>query len=143
MPRIEDRIYEDGAFVSVDVGIDVDLEESLRQAGRPIPSAYAAPALIDTGASRSAIHPWLAEHLGSPPGTYVTVLVPGGDGEKEYEVPVHDLRVWLLAHTPPLEVLALAVASVSKGALFIIGRDILDHCQFHYDGPNRTFRLDF
>jgi hypothetical protein len=141
MPRTDGQIEDDGAVIYVSVAIDVDLEESFRSAGLPVSELYSGHALIDTGASHSAIHPRLAEYLGSLPSLYTTVTYPGDDGENERDVPVHDLRIWLEPSVPPFEVMAIATGSATKGILVIIGRDILDQCTLVYDGPNKRVSL--
>jgi hypothetical protein len=77
MPRTDGQIEDDGAVIYVSVAIDVDLEESFSSAGLPVSELYPGHALIDTGASHSAVHPRLAEYLGSLPSLYNAGHLPG------------------------------------------------------------------
>jgi len=125
------------------MSIDVPLEEFLEQSGHPTPQPCFSPALIDTGASHSTVNPRVTEQLKSPPSSFTDVLVPGASGGDAFQVPVHDLRVWLEPGSIPFEVLAVGASSATEGILFIIGRDILDQCTFVYNGPKRAFSLEF
>jgi hypothetical protein len=57
MPEIGGRIDEDGAVVRMRVAIEEDDEDDRRARGVRIPGPMVVTALIDTGASRTAIHP--------------------------------------------------------------------------------------
>jgi hypothetical protein len=144
MPRLRGHIDSDGAVVEVLVTLDQHQEDFFRQAGRDIPEPFATTALIDTGASRSAVSPWVVKYLGSIEGGVTPVTVPGDDGkEMEKRLPVHDLRISLVPYPKRFDVQAVVAQPATTTVLVLIGRDILDRCTFLYDGEDRNFSLWF
>ena len=112
---------------------------------RPVPVPFATTALIDTGASQTAVAPFVVEYLRLVQGDTAEVLVPGKSGAMVAEIHrVYDLALSLPAH-PQFghKVAAVAAMPATPGVSVLIGRDILDQCRFLFDGPKRRFTLWF
>lgn len=117
-----------GAFVDVIITHPRIVQEKLRAEGNQIPS-YKTRALIDTGASNTVISPTVADKLNlvhtgyqkvasvhdekDRPVYYGFVTFPWGNGK---EIPI--------------------ICCEIKNFPCLIGRDILQHWHFNYNGPD-------
>ncbi len=117
-----------GAFIDITITHPRVIQDKFRKEGKNVPS-YKAKALIDTGASSTVISPKVAEqlqlmHTGyqkvtsvhdeqDRPVYYAFILFPWGNGK---EIPI--------------------VCCEIKNFLCLIGRDILQHWHFSYNGPD-------
>jgi hypothetical protein len=140
MPLIEGKIDLDGAVVTVRVEAGAAEEAALRDAGEEA-QYVTTTALIDTGASQTALAPWVVEYLKIQPHGIDKVRVPGrGDEDLEF----YDARITLgfprFDH-PRISVLAPGISPASPGVGVLIGRDVLEHFTLVYDGPRRKFAL--
>ena len=121
-------LNQKGAFIEVTIAHPRVIQEKLKQQGKKIPVVN-VNALIDTGASSSVITPGIANQLGlvqtgfqkvssvqdeqDRPAYYGFILFPWGSGK---EIPI--------------------VSCPLKGFDCLIGRDILLHWHFTYNGPD-------
>jgi hypothetical protein len=148
MPLITGSLLQEGAIVDVLVGLSRAEVNKLRLALRPVPLPMQVRALIDSGAEVSCLDPAIIQRLALPwdrptlanmPGAVgmvwaslyagsLTILHPSGDPNQNYVVPAL-----------PLCELPLGILGYDA----VIGRDILDGLRFLYDGPGRTFSLDY
>jgi len=144
MPRIRGSVDADGATAIVTVRISGDAELFLRQHGRLVPGPMHVTALLDIGASCSAVHPEVLRRLNSQESGFLPLAVIGEDGRRENkELPVHDLRILLGDFEPAFHVQAVAAVPVTPTVYVLVGRDILDRCKLFYNGPKGEFRLSF
>jgi hypothetical protein len=139
-------ISVDGPVVDLGIWIPLAMSHALLAHGRPIPPPQTIRALIDTGANRTAIHPSaLALIVSSPTGT-ILVRRPGSPAAAA-RVNLHDVRLAFggAIVSPmrgrPVEIESAAVVPADPGVLALIGRDMLAHCQFIYDGPKGDLLL--
>ena len=113
--------------------------QALIAQGRAVPTPQTIRALIDTGASRTAIHPAALGLIHSTASGTARVRRPGSQSAFRV-VDLHDVRLAFAGASTPLavaawvEIEAVAVMPADPGILALIGRDMLAHCQFVYDG---------
>lgn len=148
MPVLRVAIGPDGPVVDLGLWIGRAAAQALIARGRPVPAPQAVRALIDTGADRTAIHPVVLGSIASPPAGTARVRRPGGTGASR-SVDLHDVRLAIAGSPTPaipttwVELEAVAVAPANPGILALIGRDLLAHCQFFYDGWRGELLLVF
>ncbi len=115
------------------------LERQLLQAGAVVPAPRTVLGLIDTGASTSTITPELVADLNIQPHDKVQVTTPGRT------VLVRRYRIRLVF--PPngfvVKTYALMVPLGTTDLHCLIGRDVLAHADFRYEGRFGRFTLDF
>jgi len=143
MHRVRGKLDVDGAIVKVLIGASSDEDPYLLREGER--EQFATTALIDTGASITAVAPFVVEYLGVVHGDFTQVLVPGQLGAMEKKTHrLYDLGIALEAH-PRFVRLVRAVGAMpaTPGVSVLIGRDILDQCRFLFDGQRRRFTLWF
>jgi hypothetical protein len=141
MPVIRVTIGSDGPVVDPGLWTGRVVAQALIARGRPVPPPQTVRALIDTGADRTAIHPIALGSIQSPPSGTARVRRPGGASAFR-RVDLHDVRLTIAGAPMPsipaawaeIEAVAVAVAPANPSILALIGRDMLAHCQFFYDG---------
>lgn len=117
-----------GAFVDITITHPLSVQEKLREKGINIPS-FQTRALIDTGASNSAISPTATEHLNLLHTGYQKI----SSVNDEQERPVYYgflLFPWGKGKEIPL------ICCELKSFHCLIGRDILQHWCFTYNGAD-------
>ena len=77
MARIREAIDLDGAVVRVRIEIGMADEAYLTGSKLAIPKSYITTALLDTGASCTAVDPIVVGQLGLQPRGFLPVLAPG------------------------------------------------------------------
>jgi hypothetical protein len=75
--RIEGKIDDDGAVISVGISVGEAEAAYLEETGNTVVAWMSVTALIDSGASRTSIHPLIARQLGLVEHDFTTVDVPG------------------------------------------------------------------
>jgi hypothetical protein len=138
MPLIRVPIGVDGPVIDLGIWTARALAHALVAQGRIVPPPQSIRALIDTGADRTAIHPDALALITSPPSGTIRVRRPGSTAVRR--VNLHDVRlafggaVISPTRSSWVEVESAAVVPAAPGVLALIGRDMLAHCQFVYDG---------
>jgi hypothetical protein len=139
MPLIRVPIGPGGPVVDLHIWIGRAAAQALIAQGRAVPTPQTIRALIDTGADRTAIHPGALGSIHSPPGGTARVRRPGSRSPFRV-VDLHDVRLAYGGASVPLvraawlEIEAVAVVPADPSILALIGRDMLAHCRFLYDG---------
>lgn len=145
MPYLTKPITDRGASVDVLVGLDEKAIKVQQLAHKPIPQAVRLEALVDTGAGISCIDNEVLQHLRLSPMGSMWVAVPGGTPL------LCDLfKVTLtILHPSDVQKNSILVASVASanvratGVDALIGCDLLEKCEFFFNGRPRTFTLDY
>jgi hypothetical protein len=122
-----------GPQLDVEVHVPDALAAILTQQGKPVPKPVAGNALIDSGASITAVDDSIIRSLGVQPVGIATVHTPSGSAQQnQYPVKFIFPRTGL----PPLNA-PQAIGSVlqSQGIVALIGRDSLSSVVFVYNGP--------
>lgn len=131
----------EGPWLDVIVEIPPVLAQVLSAANQPIPAPQTGRALIDTGASISAIDAEIVRKLGVPPVGVVSVMTPSGRADQE----MFPARI-LFPGTPldSIDFTRMAGAQLSQqGLIALLGRDILHQCVFVYNGPGGHVSLSY
>jgi predicted aspartyl protease len=145
------------ALVRVPIGVDgpvIDLGIWIGRAaahaqvarGQTVAPFQTVRALIDTGADCTAIHPNALALIGSAPAGTISVR-RAGFTVTFLRVDVHEVRLAFggvstsALRATWVEIAAAAVAPANPSILALIGRDMLAHCQFVYDGFNGELLL--
>ena len=138
-PRLATALQLDGPKVAIEIGVPPALAECLSRSGLPVPPARRGYALIDTGASITAVDEEVVASLGIQP-----------IGQMKLSTPSQSRPAWLYAvrpsfpemPMPPIEVLDIVGCTLApQGFIALLGRNFLRELVFVYDGPAGLFRL--
>jgi len=140
MPRLQVKIGLDGAILTVRVELGDVEEAKLRAEGKPVPAPFPTTALIDTGASHSAVHPMILAHLGASQTGTAVVGVPG---QVSSTFPLYDVRITLGSYRPSFAVQVAKIVPATHTVAVLLGRDILADATLLFDGENRVSSLWF
>jgi hypothetical protein len=135
MPRLQSAIEFDGAIITVRIELGAVEEADRRAAGQPVPPPFPTTALIDTGASHTAVHPMILDHLGVVQTGAATVSVPG---HAHASRPLYDVRVTLGTHRPAFALQVAKIVPATHTVAVLIGRDILKDGTLLFDGQNEA-----
>lgn len=139
-------LADSGPLIQVEIGMPAALEEFCTTKGIPIPVRQVGWALIDTGASNTAIHQEVLEQLSIAPIDAILSRTPSGQGRSF----VYPTRVWF----PSIGVQNLPLARVigcdlkwmtpdQKEIIMLLGRDLLQHFLMIYNGRMSTVTLAY
>lgn len=145
MPSLTGSIGAWGPMIYLKAMQSNERVRALKRAGLPFTSPHVVLALIDTGASISALDESVVASLGLAPRGIVSIHTPSTGAAYEKRM-TYDALVVLgeTAGKPLSRTLAiLSCELATQGFLALIGRDILQYCRFRYDGPNGTFILEY
>jgi hypothetical protein len=147
MPFVTLPTEPGGPVIDVTVGVSHPRELQLRQAGRDVPSPIKVRALVDTGASCSLITQRLVHELSLPVRGTTPMHTPSTDGAAQ-EALVYDVSFVIdLADQSPRRYASLFVIGrnsfIQPGVEALIGRDILQHSLFTYNGTAKIFLFGF
>lgn len=145
MPLIRVPMAADGPIVDLSLWIGRAAAHNLVAQGQALPNSQTIRALIDTGADRTAIHPNALGLITSVAAGTIKVRRPGF--QKFRRVNLHKVRLAfagiraIKANTGWVEITSAAIVPANPGVLALIGRDMLAHCRFLYDGPKDELLL--
>jgi hypothetical protein len=145
MPLIRVPIGVDGPVIDLGIWTARALAHALFARRQVVPPPQTLRALIDTGADRTAIHPKALALIASFPSGTIRVRRAGATTTRR--VDLHEVRlafggaVVSTVRGPWIELESAAVVPANPGVLALIGRDMLAHCQFVYDGLQRELLL--
>lgn len=128
-----DGLKSKGAILNVEISIPTSIAEIFDKEGKPIPQPQTGLALFDTGASATCVDKEVIGLLGIPSIGIETVYTPqGSDLQNKYPG-----RLGFPGTTlPTVEFGAVYGASLkAQGIMALIGRDLLSHFVFTYNGP--------
>jgi hypothetical protein len=139
MPLIRVPIGIDGPVIDRGIWMARAMAPALVAQGQAVPPPHTIRAPIDTGADRTAIHPNALALIASPPSGTILVRRPSSTTAAR-RVKIHDVRlafggaVVSPTRGPWVEVESAAVVPADPSVLALIGRDMLAHSPFVYDG---------
>ena len=127
-----------GPRVQIQANMHPAVQKSLADANLPIPSPVGGFALIDTGATISAIDIAAAAQLGLKSIGRRPILTPAGPGQADQFVFTIQLLPWgLNLNCVP----GLGANLKEQGIVALIGMDILSQCVLTVNGPGGFFFL--
>jgi hypothetical protein len=148
MPTLKGAVGADGGLVEILLGPSASAVGALRAALRPIPSAIAARALLDTGAELTCVDSSLIHALALPLSGIVLANLPAHGGLTAGVLRDAALTIVHPSGNPQANFVlrnhtVLEVSLGSLGYQCLLGRDVLRRCRFLYDGPRNQFRLRY
>ena len=132
-------LFQSGPVFDLNIGISTLLEEKLKKEGKAIPPAVKVKALIDTGATVTAISDKLARTLQLEPIGVQKVNTPSSEN---VECGVYHVRLYFPENVG-LESNVLATPLKGQDIACLIGRNVLAHSVLVYIGRENQFTLSF
>ena len=136
-----ERLRVHGPALQVEIGIPSVLASALQQLQTQIPTPHVGLALIDTGASITAVDLAVLQALGLSPIGVTQVATP----ERQVEQPVYACDISFpgtpIPRLPFNSVIGSNIALLGYSAL--IGRDVLRFFQLVYNGAEGFWTLAF
>jgi hypothetical protein len=127
----------EGPKIAIEIAVPTVLAEFLARSGLPVPPARKGFALIDTGASITAVDEDVVASLGIQP-----------IGQMKLSTPSRSMPAWLYAARltcagmAVLEVLDIVGCSLQpQGFIALLGRNFLRSVVLVYDGPAGVFTI--
>lgn len=135
------QLRVNGPALQVEVRVPSALAAALQRRRLPVPPPQVGLALIDTGASITAVEGAVLQTLGLSPTGFAPIATPGGTVQQpvyacDMEFPGTPIPV-----VPFNFVIGSQVAGLGYAAL--IGRDVLTHFQLVYNGVEGLWTLAF
>lgn len=145
MPHFTIPFQAGSPRIQLYVAVSEPRRQALIAAGETIPQPLLVVALIDTGASSTAIDPVTVQALGLQPTGMMPILTPSTGAvpvqkntfDVSFLIPVANMTYRL----PVLQVFESHLGI--QGIQVLIGRDVLRDCLFIYDGRAGHFSLAF
>jgi len=132
--KIDPRLLQiRGPIIPVEVGVPAKVVEIWTHEGKTIPKPITGFALLDTGASISAVDREAFETLGIPPVGKTNVATPSGSAEQL----VYPARFGFPGTTLPEISYDSILGSVlgTQGIVALLGRDVLCRMVVTFNGP--------
>ena len=149
MPHFTLQTSPQGPLLNAVVGISQERHVALMAANLPIPASIPIRALVDTGASVTCIDPSILQSLALSPTGNATINTPS-TGNSPIDVDQYDVGLIVPPSAGNQHALILGTVAVicselliSQGFHALIGRDILAHCLFYYNGVNGLFTIAY
>ncbi len=148
MPFFTQLLVGGGAEVELVVGVHEARSEMLKKHQFPIPARKRLRVQIDTGSSFTAVDQEIFQGLGIGPLDFVEVKVISPNGSTIETFPRYAVSLGLEGngvelHLPDVQILGCHMTLENDGVLGVLGRDVLTHCFFLYDGSEGRFTLGF
>ena len=125
-------LLQRGPCVQVTVKVSQPIAEQLLQRGELLPTPISGIALIDTGASSTAIDLEAAATLGIPA---VDTIPIASATHEAMTMPIYPISVEITGLPFTFDAPRATGAPLAKqGLLLLIGRDLLQHCTLFYNG---------
>lgn len=134
-----------GPVLQVEVHVPNRLALLLQAQGQPLPAPVTGWALLDTGASRTAVHREIAQRL----GVNTVGTATGGTAGGQVTHQLYPFRLAFPAIGWDVEFSAAAGVDLTgqvvhgQQVVALVGRDILGGCVFAYNGPGGLFTLSW
>lgn len=146
MPILSMPLDADGAIVDLLIGVSDTRAAALRVAGLPVPGAVQVRALVDTGASCTAVIASVLLPFELAPIGNTTISTPS-TGPAPVTCNQYDVSLGLIHPQVTLRFGAMGVVECQAlsppGIQALLGRDLLAHCLLVYDGLSQRFSLAF
>lgn len=139
-------LFDKGPVLDVEVDIPHALKELLMKTGKPVPSPVVGVALVDTGATLTAVDEAVMRHLGvSPIGKNLVGTANGPVEQGRYPAclvfPTFPPEGMILEFSGVTGVNLMGASSNKKPIIALLGRDFLSHCVLVYNGTTGHFSI--
>lgn len=129
-----------GPIIAVEIGVHPALAAVLTQQGQPVPATVNGTALIDTGATVTAIHAPILQQLAiQPVGTMKVGTAGGQQDQSRYPAAIRFAQINVQGSLA----FVLGADLTGMGFIALIGRDILAQGILVYNGALGHFILAF
>ena len=129
-----------GPICRVKIGLSIPATTELKEEGKKIPSLYEVTALIDTGASGTAINSEVVGNLSLVPRGVTKIATPS---TKAHPCNVYDISLFF-PNGVTIPLLQTVEAPLEgQNIQCLIGRDVLAKGILIYNGYMNTFSLSF
>lgn len=136
-------LLNNGPILTVEISIPNALATLLTSQNQPIPSPSTGYALIDTGATRTCVDHQVITQLGvNPVGTITSGTAGGTVNQSLFPAHVRFPQESIdLDFNACVGVNLTGQTALSQPIIALIGRDILQHLLFIYNGPAGMFTV--
>lgn len=129
-----------GPICQVQIGVSQPTANLLREQGKPIPQPVEITALIDTGASGTAVKPEIVQRLQLTPRGVASIATPSTAAQS---CNVYDVSLTFPTGVMLSIITVIEVPLEGQSIQGLIGRDVLAHGILIYSGYTNTFSLSF
>lgn len=148
MPTITGEITDHGAVICILVGVGATKLSLLQRLKMPIPTPIRVRAQIDTGSHVTGFSRDVFNALQEGPFGRIRLRTPSTRPDEPFFAEQYEVTLTFvsgMSQYPFRAVRAIASDDFSQGEEVeaIIGRDVLDRCNFQYVGTARQFELFF
>jgi hypothetical protein len=140
VPIISGSLTRDGAAIDLLIGLP-DSAMVAMGARPPIPLR----GLIDTGAGATAVSRHLLHRLGLPPRDSIEIRCPFGPPQttNRFWIKIAFVSGGTVVEFGEILVLAADCFDEGEEHQVLIGRDVLNYCNFQYLGPDKKFTFAY
>jgi hypothetical protein len=147
VPYFTSHFQAGAPYVNLVVAPSLSRVQALQESKLPVPQPLPVRGLIDTGAAMSTIDTDLVQSLGLE-STGSTSVHTAATGMPPQPTSTYDIQIVIVGAFPSqsftLPLLPVTEASLKAyGFHVLVGRDVLAHCLFVYDGRAGIFSLAF
>ena len=141
-------LQQTGPVIQVLVEVPTALATQLQQTGQPVPQPVQGFALIDTGASLSAVDATVVQQLGVQPVGLANVGTAGGPQQQatypaRFSFPGSNLSAIDFNQLLGVNLTGQFALGAGHPIVALLGRDLLQHFVLVYNGPGAMFTLAF
>ena len=137
LKRVEPRLRRDEPILEVRLEPVLAAQKLMRDDAEEVPSV-SIKALIDTGASGTLVQTSVVEGMGLSP--FDTALLTTPSTTQPLRCRLYRVRL-VFSKTVAFETNVVEGPLIGQNVQCLIGRDILEHVVFTYDGPNSRFSI--
>jgi hypothetical protein len=139
-------LLDSGPLIKVEVEVPEPLQADLERRGKRVPPKRVGWALIDTGASLSAVHEPVLKDLGISPFDCIKTWSPHGQGRSWVYPAKISFPALGIRDLPMGRVVGSKIewqASDGNSLIMLLGRDILNGFLFVYNGKQSRITLAY
>jgi len=134
-------LREFGPALNIEIAVPDNIAELLNQQNLPIPPSHSHTALIDSGASFTAVDEDVLVGLGLPAIDTMPISTPQGTDTRHVYACKISLPGTPIPPLTPIRVIGCELQTFGHSTL--IGRNILSHFLFIYNGVEGSWTLAF
>ena len=134
-------LRQSGPLLEVLFTVSKPVQDLLKGSNQPLPEPMSCTALIDTGASTTAMRKGIAQNLNLQPRGVVDIATPSCE---KYQCNTFDVSIIFPGHGVSIPLVTVTEAPLTGQHIdCLIGRDLLMHGILIYEGYSNRFVLSF